>query len=119
MRNPIEIEDIEEMRCQEGIDDVELRDEIRGLEIGDHVWITFLTRAPLPGAETLLVRITRISGAAFRGKLAGRPTLAGLSALRVGSPVVFTTNHIHSLSKKQPPAERQRPSVRSSGRSRD
>src|SRR5207248_1333804 len=37
MRTTIEIENIEEMRRQEGIDDVELRGEIRGLKVGDFV----------------------------------------------------------------------------------
>jgi hypothetical protein len=99
MRNPIEIENIEAMRRREGIDDAELREAIRGLGIGDFVKLTFLTGPT--SFETLLVRITSISGSSFRGKLAETPASAGLSKLRVGSPVVFTTAHIHSLPKEQ------------------
>src|SRR4051794_12299675 len=77
VRNPVEIENIEEMRRREGIEDVELREEIRGLRVGDIVKLTFLTGSH--SFETLLVRITSIRGAAFRGKLANGPTSAGLS----------------------------------------
>ncbi len=97
MRNLVEIENIEEMRRQEGIDDVELRDEIRRLAVGDFVKVTFL--AGTKACETLLVRITSIRGPAFRGKLVHGPTSTGLSQLRAGSPIAFTTAHIHSLSK--------------------
>jgi hypothetical protein len=95
MRHTVEIEDIERRRLREGIDDVELREEIRGLQVGDVVKLTFLTGPT--SFETLSVRITRITGSAFRGKLAARPASAGLSNLRVGSAVAFTAAHIHSL----------------------
>ena len=52
--------------------------------------------------ETLLVRITSIRGGAFRGKLASRPTSAGLSGLRVGRALAFTGSHIHSLARGLP-----------------
>jgi hypothetical protein len=96
----VEIEDIEQRRLRAGIDDVELRSAIRGLHVGDLVNLTFLTGAT--SFETLSVRITRINGSAFRGKLADSPVAAALSRLRVGSPVAFTAAHIHSLVKRQP-----------------
>src|SRR5262249_47230743 len=97
MRNTVVIENIEEMRREEGIDDVELRRQILGLKVGDRVKLTFLAGSnSLPG-ETLTVRITSIEGNSFRGKLADRPTSTRLSALRSGSTVVFTGDHIHSL----------------------
>ena len=99
MRNPIELENIDEIRRREGIDDVELRKAIRGLDVGDFVKLTFLTGPT--SFETLLVRITSIRGHAFRGKLATRPAPTGPSKLRDGSPVAFTTAHIHSLAKVQ------------------
>jgi hypothetical protein len=102
MRNPAGIENIEEMRRQEGIDDVELRQAIRGLAAGDLVRLTLLGGGRPTAGETLLVRITRIRGRAFRGELAQRPSSAGLSALRVGSPVAFTAAHIHSLPNGRP-----------------
>ena len=37
MQKTVEIENIEEMRRREGIEDVELREEIRGLRVGDFV----------------------------------------------------------------------------------
>jgi hypothetical protein len=40
MQTSIEIEDIEEMRRAAGIDDVELRRDIRGLRAGDNVKLT-------------------------------------------------------------------------------
>jgi hypothetical protein len=100
MRPIVEIEDIEQRRLQAGIDDVELRSQIRGLQVGDFVKLTFLTGAT--SFETLAVRITSISGSAFRGKLADSPATSALSQLRVGSPVAFTAAHIHSLVRRRP-----------------
>jgi hypothetical protein len=106
MRNPVEIENIEEMRRCEGIEDVELREEIRELQVGDMVKLTFRPPLQAVAGETLLVRITSIRRGAFRGKLASQPVSAGLAQLRVGSPVAFTAAHIHSLAKGQPAHER-------------
>jgi len=97
MPNIVEFENIEEMRRQEGIDDVELRMEIRGLKAGDLVRLTLL--AGTASFETLLVRITSIRGSAFRGKLVKKPAALGLRKLGAGAAVTFTTAHIHSLQK--------------------
>ena len=105
MRNPVRIEDIEGMRRQAGIDDVELREEVRRLEIGDLVKLTFLTSINSFGGETLVVRVTQIHGRTFRGKLLNRPVSAGLRALRAGSSVGFTAAHIHSVAGKSGPAQ--------------
>jgi hypothetical protein len=102
MRTPVEIENIEEMRLRAGIDDVELRQEIRGLRIGDFVKLTLLTGAKSMTGETVFVQITSIRGNEFRGKLAKKPASAGLSKLPVGLSVAFTNAHIHSLPKEQP-----------------
>src|SRR5437870_3217611 len=99
MKNTVEIENIEEMRRRQDIDDVELREEIRGLQVGAAVKLTFLAGTTSGAAETLVVRITRIRGYTFRGKLVTKPASAELSDLRVGSFVSFTTAHIHSLPK--------------------
>jgi len=99
MQNAVELENIEEMRRVEGIDDVDLRVEIRGLKVGHFVKLTFLTGTT--SFETLSVRITSIRGSAFRGKLFDRPTSAVLSKLKAGAPIAFSTAHIHSLVKKQ------------------
>jgi hypothetical protein len=89
---PVEVEDIEEMRRQEGIDDVELRIEIRSLKVGDSVRLTF---RDVRTFETVPVRLTQIRGTSFRGKLLQRAlTLAG------GSMIAFTVAHIHSVVKK-------------------
>jgi hypothetical protein len=103
MPNPVEIENIEVMRRLQGIDDAPLRQAIGRLKVGDFVNLTLLTATK--SFETLAVRITSIKGSAFRGKLAGKPTSAGLAKLRVGSPLVFSTTHIHSLAKDVPAEE--------------
>src|SRR5438132_434493 len=77
MGNCVAIENIEDMRCREGIDDVELREEIRRLHIGDFVRLTLLTGTTTSAGAPVLVRITRIRGHAFRGKLANRPASTG------------------------------------------
>ena len=102
MRPPLEIETIEELRLSNGIDDVELRAEIRSLRVGDCVKLAFRVGTKSFPGQTLLVRITAISGCTFRGKLAKLPGVVDLANLRVGSPVRFTTAHIHSIAQKQP-----------------
>jgi hypothetical protein len=100
MRDGILIEDIEEMRRQQGIEDVELREQIRGLRVGDLVKLTLLASGA--AGETLAVRVTSIRASAFRGKLVKCPGLAGLSGLRAGFPLAFTAAHIHSVVKRAP-----------------
>lgn len=106
MRARVEIQNIEDMRRREGIEDVELREAIRALRVGAFVKLTLLAGPQGAAGETLLVRITRISGDAFRGKLASRPATAGLSGLRVGLALAFTGSHIHSLPSGRPARER-------------
>jgi hypothetical protein len=101
MQNPIEIENIEALRRQQGIDDVELHQEIRGLRVGNIVKLTVSTGTPFPG-QALLVRITRIHGLAFRGKVVQGPSNAGLGSLRVGAVLAFTADQIHSIPRLQP-----------------
>ncbi len=96
MREPVAIENIEELRRLKGIEDIELRDAIRGVAAGDFVRLTFLRSTKPP--RTLLVRITSIRGPTFRGKVADELG-AGEQTPRAGYPVVFTAAHIHSLAK--------------------
>ena len=96
MGHVILIEDIAGMRRREGIDDADLRADIRGLAVGDLVRLT-LRAGPSPAGETLVVRITEIGPGGFRGALAGRPASKHLAALGVGFAVAFTADHIHSL----------------------
>lgn len=90
MHNRIEIENIEEMRRQQGIDDVELAEEIRRLRVGEVVMLTFLTNAR--GFEMAPVRITQINGIAFRGKLVRPAAFCGRNKI-----FEFTISHIHSV----------------------
>jgi hypothetical protein len=99
MNKAVEIENIEEMRRLVGIDDVELRQAVRGLRAGDLVKITLLTAAAPAARETVLVRLTGAQGPEFRGRLAEGPTAPGLSGLRAGARVVFRAAHIHSVAK--------------------
>ncbi len=106
MRNGVEIENIEEMRRQQGIEDVELRTAIGGLRVGHFVKLTLLSGASAGTRETLPVRITSIRGTTFRGKLAHGPASGNLSSLKAGSLVAFTAAHIHSVLKEQPARQR-------------
>ena len=96
----IEIENIDEIRRSEGIDDVELHEDIRRPRVGDHVHLTFLAGATL--RETLPVRITRIRAGQFRGRLAGPVARPELLGLRPDALVSFTAGQIHSIAKPQP-----------------
>jgi hypothetical protein len=96
------IQDIEEMRRQEGIEDPELREQIGRLKRGDFVKLTFLAGTNSTAGETLQIRITSIRNGVFRGKLVKRPSTPGLSQLDAEAAIVFTAAHIHSLSGKRP-----------------
>jgi hypothetical protein len=102
----IEIEDIEWMRRSVGINDVELWGAIRALHTGDYVRLTFVGSAGSQAVETLRVRITRIRGNEFRGKLVDSPTFRGLSTLHAGSAIAFSRSHIHSVAAR-PRSNRQ------------
>jgi hypothetical protein len=102
MWDDVRIENIEAMRLREGIDDVELREDIGALAVGDLVRLTLLPRDRSLAGETLVVRITDIHGSSFWGKLIRRPTSKGLADLRIGAPLAFTADHIHSLPKGRP-----------------
>ena len=105
MGNPVRIENIDAMRRREGIDDVELSEDIRGLAVGDFVRLTLLIGDPPVASETVVVRITAIDGPVFRGALDRRPVAKGLSELRAGSPLAFTATHIHSIPQGRPTHE--------------
>jgi hypothetical protein len=99
MHRSFAIENIEERRLLLGIDDVELRREISGLRAGDTVNVTLLTDSFALKGETLQVRITRIRGRAFHGKLTVKPASSTLRGLRIGSPLAFSANQIHSITQ--------------------
>lgn len=101
MSNTLQLENIEEMRRREGIDDPELREEIRSLIPGDVVRITFLTGGT--SFETVPVRVTAIRGGRYCGELAARPPRGSAAELVVGTAVTFTAAHIHSVSRSAPP----------------
>ncbi len=99
MEPSVVIENIQAMRRQAGIEDRELLEEIRGLQIGDTVKLTF--QAGSRTFETLEVRITSIRRGAFRGKLANASRSELLARLRVGTSVTFSSTHIHSVARKR------------------
>lgn len=101
MGKHLEIENIEEMRRQVGIDDVELREAVRRLRVGDYVNLTLLTGTHSAAGKTVRVRITHTEGASFRGRLVGRPPYPGPPGLGAGTRLTFTAAHIHSVPKGQ------------------
>jgi hypothetical protein len=99
MRVSIEIENIDELRRSNGIEDIELHQEIDRLRVGDHVLLTFLSGTAL--RATLPVRITRIYAGQFRGRLAARIARPELLGLRPNALVAFTAGQIHSIARPQ------------------
>jgi hypothetical protein len=95
MRTRTEIQDIERMRQRVGIDDVELREQVRRLRVGDLVKLTFL--AGPEKSETLRVRVTSIRAERLRGVLLAASRTPELAGLCAGSQVTFTRDHIHSV----------------------
>jgi hypothetical protein len=99
MGRVVAIENIEEMRRRVGIDDVELRQAIRRLRIGDRVRLTLLASPEGTGGKTLWFRITQVRGTCFQGRLAAGQGAAGL---RTGTLLSFTAAHIHSIFAQRP-----------------
>ena len=106
MQNSLAIENIDELRLEQGIDDVELHNEIRALQVGGFVKLTLLTGVRGSVSETLLFRITDRKGSRFRGELAAAPTVSGLSGVGIGSSFTFSEAHIHSVHHCLPVPER-------------
>ncbi len=104
MRVPFAIENIDELRRCNGIDDVELHEDIGRLRVGDHVLLTFLSGTHL--RTTLSVRITRIRAGEFRGRLSGPLARPEWLDLRPNALVAFTAEQIHSIARPQPESAR-------------
>src|SRR4051812_26130007 len=100
MQNPVTIENIEDMRRREGIDDVDLRRHIRTLAVGDLVRLTLSSNPKT--FETLTVRITSIHNGTFRGKLACKPLSNSLAQLPSTTLLSFAASHIHSVAPARP-----------------
>jgi hypothetical protein len=113
MRARVELENIEEMRLQAGIDDVGLREEVRRLRAGDFVKLTARVGARPPPGDPLLVRVTSVGGGVIRGKLAGG---ARLSRLKAGSLLIFTAANVHSVTSQRGAGGRPAPSVSTGAR---
>lgn len=97
MGNSIRIEDIEHMRRENGIYDVELREQIRSLQIGHCVKLTLL-RDELPSeGKTVVVRITSVRDGRFCGKLAVPSQASRMPGLLPGRVVRFSAAQIHSV----------------------
>ncbi len=105
MRVSVQIENIDELRRCNGIDDIELHGKIDRLRVGDHVLLTFLSGSNR--CATLSVRITRIRAGRFRGHLAARPARPALLGLRDNAMVAFTAGQIHSITRPQPKCAQQ------------
>jgi hypothetical protein len=101
---PIEIENIDELRQREGINDVELHESIGSLQVGDHVRLTFLAGPTLH--ETVLVRITRIRAGQFRGRVVGSVARPEQLGLKPDALVTFVAGQIHSIARPQPTGPR-------------
>jgi hypothetical protein len=106
MRVSIQIENIDELRRCNGIDDIELHGKIDRLQVGDHVLLTFLSGSNL--RATLPVCITRIRAGRFRGRLAARPARPELLGLRANAMVAFSAGQIHSITRPQPKCARSK-----------
>jgi hypothetical protein len=98
------LEEIDALRRENGIDDVELRQEIARLLVGDQVRLTFLAGPGLPAPRTLRARITHIGDGGFRGRLVDAPAGRAPGALRRGMAIDFTAGQIHSVVPSPRPA---------------
>lgn len=102
MPETLKIENIEHMRQLQGIDDVELRESIRRLRIGDCVHLTFLSGSRPVRSKTVPVRIVAIDKDRFTGEIMESLTSLGQDHLRERSLVTFQERHVHSIPKLKP-----------------
>jgi hypothetical protein len=102
MHHAVEIENIEELRRRQDIDDPDLREAIKALRAGDQVRLTFLNNASPGRSDTVLVRVTSIKRTVYRGRLLASPIGLGTPGPRAGDLVMFGREHIHSVVRPQP-----------------
>jgi hypothetical protein len=91
------LENIERLRQDAGIDDVDLRKNVGHLSVGDIVHLTVLDTQQVRSGEVIDVRILEIRGPKFRGLVVGAPRSAAFSTELVNQPIAFTNEHIHSV----------------------
>lgn len=96
------IENIHQIRVAKQIDDADLQEAIRWLIPGDYVRITLvdddvMENDPFPGGECIWVQITSVQDGVFRAELVNCPILFGPEEARVGMPVEFQAEHVHSI----------------------
>lgn len=99
MRQTLQIENIDQLRLRQGIDDVELREKIGQLQVGDCVNLTFLKGAQQGASKTVPVQIVRIVKEKFEGKLLKSLGSLGPTDLKVGSMISFRRYHVHSITR--------------------
>ena len=97
------IENIDEARKREGIDDVVLHDEIVRLKAGDHVRLSVSSDGKQ--FEMVSVRITSVKGSALRGKVLEKPRSRSLGTLIAGSAMTFKAGQVHSIVDGKPACE--------------
>jgi hypothetical protein len=96
MRPRVEFEDIEGLRREAGIDDGELREQVRRLRAGDSVRLTAATGGDPGPLDRLLVRIISVRAGVFHGSIV-RAAGTRAARLEAGSPLTFRAAHIHSV----------------------
>jgi hypothetical protein len=116
MTEAVQIENIAEARRRRGIATDGLERAIQSVREGSIIKLTFQTEGvlppgladqarregwPPPAGESMWVEVTGISGEGparvFRGELRNRPAFIDPAKLRLGSPVSFTAEQIHSV----------------------
>lgn len=101
MTHGFDVENTEALRRRAGIDDVELRECVRNLAVGDRVNLTLLASGAASTGETVTVRITKIAERAYWGCLVEQPASRGFGHIHAGLPIAFAAAHIHSVLKRQ------------------
>jgi hypothetical protein len=97
------IENIDEARKREGIDDIVLHKEIVRLKAGSHVRLSVSSDGKQ--FEMVNVRITSVKGNALRGKVLEKPRSRSLGSLVAGSAMTFAAGQVHSIVDGKPACE--------------
>lgn len=97
MPSPWRLENIQRLREEAGIDDVELQKEVGKLAVGDIVHLTILDTNVIRSGEVIDVEIQEIRGLKYRGVIVKTPSSPARCSELANQMIAFTREHIHSV----------------------
>lgn len=95
------LENIQQLRIESGIEDVELQKSICNLAVGDIVNLTILNSKSSHSGEPIVVEVVAIQGFNYQGKVIRASNNESLSRELADQSIAFSKKHIHSVPSQQ------------------